>query len=71
MDTQCAIKTEAPALRLARYIDGVADGARTHDNRNHNPCIKTSNHAGLQTIVWNKKHNLTTVFKGSQRLRSR
>src|SRR3982074_425024 len=24
-------------IRQARCVDGVADGARTHDNRNHNP----------------------------------
>ena len=32
----------------------MADGARTHDNRNHNPVFKPSIHAGLAHISWNK-----------------
>ena len=29
-----------PSTRLGFKILGVADGARTHDNRNHNPAAK-------------------------------
>ena len=32
----------------------MADGARTHDNRNHNLGYETSVHAGLPCILWNK-----------------
>jgi hypothetical protein len=34
--------------------DGVTDGTRTHDNRNHNPSHKRSIHAACSMIFWKK-----------------
>jgi hypothetical protein len=33
-------------------IIGVADGARTHDNRNHNPAQDFNNYKGFRLILW-------------------
>ena len=34
---KCLIPKEIRHLACGKQLDGVADGARTHDNRNHNP----------------------------------
>ena len=33
-------------------VYGVADGARTHDNRNHNLSSASSIHAGCSPVSW-------------------
>lgn len=46
-DADMATYKEANRLATRMFI-GVADGARTHDNRNHNPLLLSSIHAGLR-----------------------
>ena len=50
---------------------GVADGTRTHDNRNHNPTHKSSINAGWRVIFWKKVKIWTRVFIGFPGRRSR
>ena len=42
-------------------FDGVADGARTHDNRNHNSTLQPSIHAGLRGFHGNKYPDLPLI----------
>jgi len=37
------LTSSAEIVNADKGLDGVADGARTHDNRNHNPAPKVSN----------------------------
>ena len=43
---------------------GVADGARTHDNRNHNPRQLSSIHAGLRPVHGKLLQKLDGVGNG-------
>jgi hypothetical protein len=43
---------------------GVADGTRTHDDRNHNPDPQTKHNKALRGILWNGFCKLTVDFSG-------
>jgi hypothetical protein len=50
-----------------QYLLGVADGARTHDNRNHNLTQQSSIHAGFRGVHGYKNKFQTRMFKGLAR----
>ena len=61
MQSQCATNFIALQLASTGEIFGVTDGARTHDNQNHNLSTRANIHAGLGVILGISVHYRTTA----------